>query len=63
MLALVFVLIGLVLLSINQLTGTAGRVRIVTRYIPRDMDAWFKDPENQPMYMYKDAVFGENVRK
>jgi len=32
------------------------------KYLPRSMDAWFKDPKNQPLYMYKDSVFGENVQ-
>lgn len=59
--ALVLLLVGLLLIVVNELTKS-NTTNVVVKYIPRDLDAWFKDPENQPMFMYSDALFGDNIR-
>jgi hypothetical protein len=61
MLALVLVVVGLTLMAVDGLLDES-KCKPQIKYLPRSMDAWFKDPKNQPMYMYKDAVFGENVQ-
>ena len=53
-------LVGVLLIALNEVT-TERKSRVVVKYIPRDLDAWFKDPENQPSYMYA-SMFGDNVR-
>jgi hypothetical protein len=53
---------GLLLIALNELTTDRLSTKVVTKYVPRDLDAFLKDPENQPMYMYKDVLFGDNVR-
>lgn len=55
----IFVL-GLLLITLNEVMADTS-TRVVTKYIPREMDAWFRDPENQPTYMYA-GMFKENVR-
>jgi hypothetical protein len=57
----VIFVVGLLLITLNELL-TDKSTRVVTKYIPRDLDAWFKDPENQPTYMYTSMFKGENVR-
>lgn len=57
----VLFVVGLLLITLNELLQDKS-TRVVTRYIPRDLDAWFKDPENQPTYMYSTMFTGENVR-
>jgi hypothetical protein len=59
--AVVVLVVGLLLIALNELT-VEHKTKVITKYIPRDMDAWFKDPENQPMYMYESALFGDNIR-
>lgn len=62
--SVVLVIIGMLLITMNTLLGNQDtktqRTRI--KYIPRELDAWFKDPENQPMYMYSSMFQGENIR-
>ena len=53
-------LLGVLLIALNELT-TGRTSRVVVKYIPRDLDAWFKDPQNQPSYMYT-SMFGDNIR-
>lgn len=53
-------LVGVLLIALNEVT-TERKSRVVVKYIPRDLDAWFKDPQNQPSYMYT-TMFGDNVR-
>ena len=57
---LVMLVLGLLLISLNELMVTRSP-KTVVKYIPRDLDAWFKDPENQPMYVYN-SMFGDNIR-
>jgi hypothetical protein len=52
---------GLLLITLNEMVR-GGETKVITKYLPRDLDAWYKDPQNQPMYMYADSVFGDNVR-
>jgi len=59
--ALVMFVLGLLLIVMNELT-TDKKIKVITKYIPRDMDAWFRDPENQPMYMYSSTMFQDNIR-
>lgn len=54
--------IGVLLIALNELTAEKITSRVVTQYIPRDLDAWFKDPENQPAYMYTSTLWGDNIR-
>lgn len=54
--------IGLLLIALNELTTEKVTSRVVTKYVPRDLDAWFKDPENQPMYLYSETLWGDNIR-
>lgn len=53
-------LVGVLLIALNELT-TERTSRVIVKYIPRDLDAYFKDPENQPSYMYT-SMFGDNIR-
>lgn len=53
-------LVGVLLIALNELT-TERKSRVIVKYIPRDLDAWFKDPENQPSYMFA-SIFADNVR-
>jgi len=53
-------LLGVLLIALNELTAERTS-RVIVKYIPRDLDAWFKDPENQPSYMYT-SMFGDNIR-
>lgn len=57
---LVMLVLGLLLITLNELMVTKSE-KVVVKYIPRDLDAWFKDPENQPMYVYN-SMFGDNIR-
>jgi len=61
MLALILIIVGLTLIAVDGLVKESV-CKPTVKYLPRDLDAWFKDPQNQPMYMYKDSVFGENVQ-
>lgn len=57
--ALALVTIGISLILLNEVM--AGRQRtpdVVYKYVPRDLDTYLKDPENQPMAMYK-SMFEE----
>lgn len=58
---LVLLLLGLLLIVANELMVTRATPKVQVQYIPRDLDAWFKDPENQPMYVYN-SMFGDNIR-
>ena len=58
---LVLLLVGMALIALNEALKPAES-RVVYKYLSRDMDAWFRDPENQPSYMFKDTLFGDNVR-
>lgn len=60
--AFVVLLIGLLLMLSNEVLRETSEPRVIVKYIPRDLDAWFKDPENQPMYMFNSMFNGENVR-
>jgi hypothetical protein len=53
-------LVGALLIALNEVTAERTS-RVVVKYIPRDLDAWFKDPQNQPSYMYT-SMFGDNIR-
>jgi len=59
--SVVLIVVGLMLITVNTVTHTATQ-KTVVKYLPRDMDAWFKDPQNQPMYVYKDMFRGENIK-
>lgn len=61
MLALILIIVGLTLMAVDGLLDSSV-CKPQIKYIPRSLDAWIKDPKNQPMYMYKDTVFGENVQ-
>ena len=43
-------LLGVLLIALNEVT-TERKSRVVVKYVPRDIDAYFKDPQNQPSYM------------
>ena len=58
----ILLVIGLLLITLNELTVEREATKVVKEYIPRDLDAWFKDPENQPLYMYTSTMFGDNIR-
>ncbi len=58
--ALIMFVLGLLLVVLNEFM-TDKKTMVVTKYIPRDMDAWFKDPENQPLHVYG-SMFGDNLR-
>lgn len=58
--SMLFVL-GLLLITLNEL-ARPEKERVITKYIPRELDAWLKDPENQPTYLYADMFREENVR-
>jgi hypothetical protein len=60
--ALLLLTLGLLLVTLNELLKRQTGERVVTRYLPRDLDAWFKDPENQPSYVYTNMFNEENVR-
>ena len=51
---------GVLLIALNELT-TEKKSQVVVKYIPRDMDTWFKDPQNQPTYVFK-SIFEDNIR-
>ena len=53
-------LLGVLLIALNELTAER-KSRVIVKYIPRDLDSWFKDPQNQPSYMYT-TMFGDNIR-
>ena len=53
-------LVGVLLIALNEVT-TERKSRVIVKYVPRDLDAWFKDPQNQPSYMYT-TMFGDNIR-
>lgn len=53
-------LLGVLLIALNELT-TERTSRVVVKYVPRDFDTYFKDPENQPSYMFA-SMFGDNLR-
>jgi hypothetical protein len=53
-------LLGALLIALNEVTAERTS-RVVFKYIPRDLDSWFKDPQNQPSYMFL-SLFGDNVR-
>ena len=53
-------LLGVLLIALNEVT-TERKSRVIVKYVPRDLDAWFKDPQNQPSYMYT-TMFGDNIR-
>lgn len=57
-------LLGLLLLALDEILfqRSAAGTRVEIRYIPRDLDAWFKDPANQPTAMFTSTLFGDNVR-
>ena len=59
-LTVVFVL-GLLFITLNELVRPE-KERVITKYIPRELDAWLKDPENQPTYMYASMFNDDNVR-
>ena len=59
--AAICLLLGLLLIVLNDAISKPAPAPVV-KYLPRDLDAWFKDPENQPMYMYNDMFNGDNVR-
>jgi hypothetical protein len=58
---LVLLFIGLLFIIANELMVAKVDPKTQFKYIPRDLDAWFKDPENQPMYVYT-SMFGDNIR-
>lgn len=60
--AFVVLLIGLLCIVTNQVLQETSEPRVIVKYIPRDLDAWFKDPENQPTYMFNSMFNDENVR-
>lgn len=60
-LAVILLIAGLALFLVNELMRTV-RSRVVYKYIPRDLDTYFKDPKNQPFYVYKSMWENENVR-
>ena len=51
---------GVLLIALNELT-TEKKSQVVVKYIPRDMDTWVKDPQNQPTYVFK-SIFEDNIR-
>ena len=58
-LALSLMFVGAVLVIVNELLHVRSREpEIVYKYVPRDLDAFLKDPENQPMVMYQ-GMFGD----
>jgi hypothetical protein len=59
--AAVLLLLGLLLITLNEAIRP-NEPKVIVKYIPRDMDAWFKDPENQPMYVYNDMFTKDNIR-
>jgi hypothetical protein len=53
-LALSLACVGLTMIVLNELLHAQSREpEIIYKYVPRDLDAYLKDPENQPMAMYK----------
>lgn len=62
-LAIALIFVGVILVIINEMIHIRSREpEIVYRYVPRDLDAFLKDPENQPMAMYKGMFEDESVR-
>lgn len=59
--AAIFMIVGLSLMVMNELFKSV-KTRVVYKYIPRDMDTYFKDPQNQPMYVYRSMWNDENIR-
>lgn len=59
--AAILLLLGLLLMTLNEALKTE-KPKVIVKYIPRDLDAWFKDPQNQPMYMYNDMFSKDNIR-
>lgn len=59
--AAILMIIGLGLMVVNELIKV-GKTKVIYRYIPRDLDTYFKDPKNQPMYVYKSMFDDENIR-
>jgi len=51
---------GVLLIALNELT-TERKSQVVVKYIPRDMDTYFRDPENQPSAVFK-SIFEDNIR-
>ena len=51
---------GVLLITLNELT-TEKKSHVVVKYVPRDLDAWFKDPQNQPSAVFK-SIFEDNIR-
>lgn len=59
--AAILLLLGLLLITLNDALKIE-KPKVIIKYLPRDLDAWFKDPQNQPMYMYNDMFTKDNVR-
>ena len=53
MLVLVLALAGVVLVALNELVASRNRVRVVYRYLPRDLDTYLRE---QPTAT---ALFGD----
>lgn len=59
--AVLLLITGLVLFVMNEIFRSV-HTRVVYKYIPRDLDTYFKDPKNQPFYMYKSMWEDDNIR-
>lgn len=45
--------VGVTLILVNELLhAQRHQPEIIYKYVPRDLDTYLKDPEQQPMYLY-----------
>ena len=62
-LAIALIFVGITMIVVNELIHARSREpEVIYKYIPRDLDAYLKDPQNQPMAMYKSMFDDEPVR-
>lgn len=61
--AIALACVGITLIVANELLHAQSREpEIIYKYVPRDLDTYLKDPENQPMAMYTSMFTDESVR-
>ena len=55
--------VGVTMIILNELVHARScEPEIIYKYVPRDLDAFLKDPEQQPMYMYKSMFDDPPIR-
>jgi hypothetical protein len=65
---IILLFMGIVLLVANAAvrrnapsTGEDGNPRVIYKYLPRDLDTYLRQDENQPSILYKSLFNDENI--